>query len=104
MDSNSRFERMLRNVAMNIVNADDQNFALNLLLSIERGETQISLSSSLSLAEAGINVSPKAYQEIQDSILKGNKISAIKTLRAETGLGLKEAKDIVENPKYFRQA
>jgi ribosomal protein L7/L12 len=33
---------------------------------------------------------------VMDKLMQGNKIEAIKTLRTETGLGLKEAKDAVE--------
>ena len=33
---------------------------------------------------------------VLDKLMQGNKIEAIKTLRNETGLGLKEAKDMVE--------
>lgn len=104
MDMNSnQFETMLRNVTMNTVTAKDQNFALNLLLSIERGETQISLSNCFALGENNIHISPKVYKEIQDEILKGMKIAAIRILRSATGMGLKEAKDIIENPRYFKQ-
>ncbi|WP_367619928.1 ribosomal protein L7/L12 [Mycolicibacterium sp. HK-90] len=37
-----------------------------------------------------------ASQMVRQLALQGNKIAAIKLLRDETGLGLKEAKDIVE--------
>jgi ribosomal protein L7/L12 len=40
--------------------------------------------------------SPQAQQQIRDLMAAGNKIEAIKVYRAETGVGLKEAKDAVE--------
>lgn len=35
--------------------------------------------------------------EVQDLMRRGQKIQAIKLLREQTGLGLKEAKDVVES-------
>ena len=35
-------------------------------------------------------------KEWQDDILAGNKVAAIRAVRAATGLGIKEAKDVVE--------
>ena len=39
---------------------------------------------------------PLADPEIQDLLVKGNKIQAIKVYRERTGEGLKEAKDAIE--------
>jgi hypothetical protein len=41
-------------------------------------------------------LSPQDLKEIQDSILAGRMIEAIKLYRQHSGLGLKEAKDAVE--------
>ncbi len=45
------------------------------------------------LPRAAASVLP---DEVQDALVSGNKIEAIKRLREATGLGLKEAKDLVE--------
>ena len=42
-------------------------------------------------------LSYSARAEIENDLRQGNKISAIKTFRAETNVGLKEAKDAVEH-------
>lgn len=39
---------------------------------------------------------PLEDQNIQEALLHGNKIEAIKLYRGQTGLGLKEAKDAVD--------
>ena len=44
-------------------------------------------------ADASASMLP---EEVQDALASGNKIEAIKRLREATGLGLKEAKDLVE--------
>jgi len=41
-------------------------------------------------------VNPEIYKEIIKSIENGKKIAAIKSLRKETGSGLREAKDAIE--------
>jgi ribosomal protein L7/L12 len=43
-----------------------------------------------------VAVSEKGFAEIEQYLREGKKIQAIKTLRAETGIGLKEAKDFIE--------
>lgn len=42
-------------------------------------------------------ISEKAYQEALRHIQRGQKVEAIKAIRHDTGLGLKEAKDLVED-------
>lgn len=43
------------------------------------------------------------FMVVQEKILTGLKIQAIKNLRAYTDMGLKDAKDCVENPGIFKQ-
>ena len=42
-------------------------------------------------------ISPVARARIEDSLQAGQKIDAIRTLRADTGLGLKDAKSVIDN-------
>ena len=42
------------------------------------------------------NIPPDVQAEILDSLHSGHKIEAIKRLREQTGLGLKECKDLVD--------
>lgn len=45
---------------------------------------------------SGTTLAPDALEEIRALALAGKKIEAIKRLRALTGMGLKDAKDLVE--------
>lgn len=47
---------------------------------------------------------PEKFEEIMAILAAGNKINAIKVVREFTGLGLKEAKDLVEDGKTFVRA
>jgi hypothetical protein len=42
-------------------------------------------------------ITPIARARIEDSLQAGQKIDAIRTLRADTGLGLKDAKSVIDN-------
>jgi ribosomal protein L7/L12 len=46
--------------------------------------------------EEGEPLDPMSDPEIQDLLAKGNEVQAIKRYRELTGLGLKEAKDAIE--------
>lgn len=43
------------------------------------------------------DLSPPLPQNVRDAIERGNPVDAIKLLRQQTGLGLKEAKDLVDS-------
>jgi ribosomal protein L7/L12 len=59
---------------------------------IERGEKPaLSPRRSASVSPHNLDLAP-----IQDQLLRGNKIEAIKLYREQTGVGLKDAKDAVE--------
>ncbi|OVE81461.1 hypothetical protein BVY04_03225 [bacterium M21] len=47
-------------------------------------------------AKEPVSLSQEAGQRIDEMLFAGRKIDAIKALRSETGLGLKEAKDKIE--------
>ena len=71
----------------------------------------VSAAAPVAVAAAGGGGAPAEAEEEKDEfdvILKAagaNKISAIKEVRAITGLGLKEAKDLVEGaPKAVKEA
>ena len=66
-------------------------------------------AAAVAAAPGGGEVAPAAEEQTEfDVILKsfgGNKIAAIKEVRAITGLGLREAKDLVESaPKAVKEA
>lgn len=59
--------------------------------------TSVSASSfELEINGQRIDVKPAAIAEVRQLLSEGKKIDAIKVLREATGLGLKEAKDLVE--------
>ncbi len=65
---------------------------------LERLESKIdAIMRHLGIAE-GVAAAPSAgsMAEVEQHLLAGNKIAAIKAYRIATGLGLKEAKDAVE--------
>ncbi len=42
------------------------------------------------------SISPEARAQIEQALQQGHKIDAIRTLRQDTGLGLKDAKSIID--------
>ena len=50
-----------------------------------------------------VHISAEAYEQARDAMLSQKKIEAIKIIRAASELGLKEAKDLVEDPTNFKQ-
>ena len=102
-----RFNRLLRNVALNTVNQNDQSFALDLLVSLASKETQVNINPNIILA-GKLGISTVDFERIQSAVMAGNRICAIKILREAKRstygtIGLKEAKDAVENPGLFKQ-
>jgi large subunit ribosomal protein L7/L12 len=80
---------------------------------IEALESELGVSASAPVAVAAVAVAPVAAEPVEektefDVILKevgAKKIDVIKVVRAITGLGLKEAKDLVEGaPKELKTA
>lgn len=74
-------------------------------------EDEFGVSAAAAVAVAGPAAGPAAAEEEKtefDVILKGvgsNKIAVIKAVREATGLGLKEAKEVVDNiPKAVKEA
>lgn len=74
--------------------------ALSLLI---KTETQDFVSSKMGKAVQRFNITPYQYKQVQDLISDKQNISAIKLLREFSGIGLKEAKDAVEDPENFDQ-
>ena len=77
---------------------------------VEAMEEKFGVSAAAPVAVAGpaaADAAPAEEQTEFDVILKGagpNKVSAIKAVRAATGLGLKEAKELVESaPKAVKE-
>jgi len=43
------------------------------------------------------SISPEARAQIENALQRGQKIEAIKVLREDTGLGLKDSKTVIDN-------
>lgn len=86
-----------------ILNAIAEMPVMDLVELIEAAEEKFGVDASASVAVAAPAAGGEAAAEEQtefDVVLKGagpNKVSAIKAVRAATGLGLKEAKAMVES-------
>jgi len=66
-------------------------FALGYWLgSLARGSSKQATDFDMS------KISPAARADIESSLQKGAKIDAIRTLRTDTGLGLKDAKSVID--------
>lgn len=95
----SQLKRILRNLLTESIGYDDKSNAIDILSALNK--EKIRLNTGNSYVD---NLDSTQYFNIQQEISVFNrKIQAIKLLREYTGLGLKEAKDIVENPAYFSQ-
>lgn len=95
----SQLKRILRNLLTESIGYDDKSNAIDILSALNEGKTRLNTGNPYV-----DNLDSTQYFNIQQEISVFNrKIQAIKLLREYTGLGLKEAKDIVENPAYFSQ-
>lgn len=94
--------KLLKNVATGQVpTRDEQNFAVDILMNISAKSVVFSDAAFIGMK---LGIRHDTYDGIQEAINKGQKITAIKLLRAATGYGLKEAKDIIESDTYFNQS
>ena len=55
----------------------------------------------LGIEYADPNANPELSPQIQDALRRGNKIEAIKIYRELTGVGLAEAKEVIERAEQF---
>lgn len=55
----------------------------------------------LNIEYADPNSDPVLSAQIQDALRRGNKIEAIKIYRELTGVGLAEAKDVIDRAEHF---
>ena len=55
----------------------------------------------LNIEYADPNSDPVLSPQIQDALRRGNKIEAIKIYRELTGVGLAEAKDVIDKAEQF---
>jgi len=55
----------------------------------------------LNIDYADPNSDPALSPQIQDALRRGNKIEAIKIYRELTGVGLAEAKDVIDKAEQF---
>lgn len=111
MDTNS-LKTLLRSVILGQVNGSDQAAALDIYEKLCSGELVL---TSLPTASAnptsvfkncfigGREVSESSYNAIMDAYKTNSKIQTIKAVRAELNMPLKDAKDFVENPVFFKQ-
>lgn len=92
-----------------ILNAIAEMPVMDLVELIEAAEEKFNVSAAAAVAVAGPAVAAEAAAEQTEfdvvmTSFGGNKVSVIKAVRAATGLGLKEAKDVVESaPKAIKE-
>lgn len=92
-----------------ILNAIAEMPVMELVELIEAAEEKFNVSAAAAVAVAGPAVAAEAVEEQTefDVILTSfgaNKVAVIKAVRSATGLGLKEAKDVVESaPKAIKE-
>ena len=92
-----------------ILNAIAEMPVMDLVELIEAAEEKFNVSAAAAVAVAGPAAAAEAEAEQTefDVVMTSfgpNKVSVIKAVRAATGLGLKEAKDVVESaPKAIKE-
>jgi large subunit ribosomal protein L7/L12 len=92
-----------------ILNAIAEMPVMELVELIEAAEEKFNVSAAAAVAVAGPAVAAEAAEEQTEfdvvmTSFGANKVSVIKAVRAATGLGLKEAKEVVESaPKAIKE-
>ena len=92
-----------------ILNAIAEMPVMELVELIEAAEEKFNVSAAAAVAVAGPAVAAEAAAEQTEfdvimTSFGGNKVSVIKAVRSATGLGLKEAKEVVESaPKAIKE-
>lgn len=92
-----------------ILNAIAEMPVMDLVELIEAAEEKFGVTATAAVAAAGPAAAAEAAEEqtafdVVMTSFGANKVSVIKAVRAATGLGLKEAKDVVESaPKAIKE-
>ena len=92
-----------------ILNAIAEMPVMDLVELIEAAEEKFNVSAAAAVAVAGPAAAAEVVEEQTEfdvlmTSFGANKVSVIKAVRAATGLGLKEAKDVVESaPKAIKE-
>jgi large subunit ribosomal protein L7/L12 len=91
-----------------ILNAIAEMSVMDVVELIEAMEEKFGVSAAAAVAVAGGDAGAAAAEQTEfDVILEsfgGNKVAVIKAVRGATGLGLKEAKEVVESaPKALKE-
>ncbi|MEO9946687.1 MAG: 50S ribosomal protein L7/L12 [Paraglaciecola sp.] len=92
-----------------ILNAIAEMPVMELVELIEAAEEKFNVSAAAAVAVAGPAVAAEAAAEQTEfdvvmTSFGGNKVAVIKAVRGATGLGLKEAKEVVESaPKAIKE-
>ncbi len=92
----TKLKRLLRNLLIDTLSPPDRSDAIDLLIALQGGEVRNTGNSTVD------NLTSDQYDSIIAELVNNRKLQAIKLLREYSGLGLKDAKDVVENPAYFR--
>ena len=93
--------QFLRKIVLaNETSSELRSEALNLLIKME---TQDFVSSKMGKVIQRFNITPYQYKQIQYFISDKQNIPAIKLMREFSGIGLKEAKEAVEDHDTFDQ-
>lgn len=93
-----------------ILNAIAEMPVMELVELIEAAEEKFGVEATAAVAAAAPAAAAEAAEEQTEfdvvmTSFGGNKVSVIKAVRSATGLGLKEAKDLVESaPKAIKEA
>lgn len=92
----TKLKRLLRNLLTDTLTPPDKSVAIDLIVLIQGGKIRYTGNQTVD------DLTDDQYNSVVEEIVNNRKIQAIKLLREYSGLGLKDAKDVVENPAYFR--
>ena len=93
-----------RAAARTEINANEVNEAFEIIADLDRAMAGCNFAYASILIPAtglNVNISQAVYDEIQALIYDGRKIAAIKLMRSSSGIGLKNAKDSVEDDRNW---
>jgi hypothetical protein len=102
-----KFLELLREVLTGVTTPQVRQTALRFLEAVytsDRPHVDATEKVTLSYAHGReiVSVPVKNYHEMEQFVREGKKIQAIKVLRECSGIGLKEAKDFIEQAEQFK--
>lgn len=91
----AKLKRLLRNLLTDTLTPPDKSVAIDLIVLIQGGTIRYTGNQTVD------DLTDDQYNAVLEEINNDRKIRAIKILREYSGIGLVEAKNIIENPAYF---